>query len=208
MLKPTVVLVAALTSVLAAAGSLSAQAPAAKPPAAKPPAAKPAAAKPATQPGADPVKRGKYLVVFGGCSDCHTPKLLTPNGLALDSSRLLSGHPSDVAVNPPQLGMLSPDGWMAATNMHLTAWVGPWGVTFAANLTPDATGLGSWSDSTFIATMRSGKHMGVGRDILPPMPWQSLGALTDDDLKAIFAFLKSVKPVQNVVPSAMTPSLH
>src|SRR5262245_51155061 len=176
-------------------------------PAAKPPAAKPAAAKPATPPAADPVKRGKYLVVFGGCSDCHTPKVLMPTGLALDSARLLSGHPADVGISPPPMGMLSPTGWIAAANVHLTAWVGPWGVTFAANLTPDATGLGSWSDSVFIRAMRTGKHMGVGRDILPPMPWQSLAALTDEDLKAIFAYLKTIKPVSNVVPAPMTPSV-
>jgi mono/diheme cytochrome c family protein len=177
-----------------AVAPLSAQAPAAKPPVkAKAP---------------DAVARGKYLVVFGGCSDCHTPKALLPNGIGLDSSRLLSGHPATSVVNPPPMGLLSPDGWIAATNLHLTAWVGPWGVTYAANLTPDPTGLGSWTDSVFIRAMRTGKHMGVGRDILPPMPWMALGALTDEDLKAIFAYLRTIKPVENVVPAAMTPSLR
>ena len=200
MLKANLALVAVQALIHAAPLSAPAQA---KPPAAKPPAKAAAAPTPSDQ-----VKRGAYLVSFGGCNDCHTPKVLTPNGPMPDTSRLLSGHPAGLAVSPPPMGMLSADGWIAATNMHLTAWVGPWGVTFAANLTPDATGLGSWTDSVFIRAMRTGKHMGIGRDILPPMPWFGLAGLTDDDLKAIFAFLKSIKPVQNVVPAPLTPSIR
>ena len=57
----------------------------------------------------------------------------------------------------------------AATN---TAWSGPWGVSFTANLTPDPeTGLGRWTLRNFMDTIRSGRHMGRGRPILPPMPW-------------------------------------
>lgn len=195
MLRASAVAVALQGLLLAAVPSARAQAPGAKPPAPKPAPS-------------DQVKRGAYLVSFGGCNDCHTPKVLTPNGPAPDTSRLLSGHPANLMVAPPPMGMLSPDGWIAATNVHLTAWVGPWGVTFAANLTPDATGLGSWTEDVFIRAMRTGKHMGAGRDILPPMPWFGLAGLTDDDLKAIFAFLRSIKPVENVVPAPITPSLR
>jgi len=56
---------------------------------------------------------------------------------------------------------------MAMTNGHLTARAGPWGVSYAANLTPNKrTGLGGWTADQFIRTMRTGKHLGVGRPVL------------------------------------------
>lgn len=92
------------------------------------------------------------------------------------------------------------------TNDDLTAWVGPWGISFAANLTPDVeTGLGGWTAAQFIQSMRTGKHLGVGRPILPPMPVSALAAMTDPDLNAMFAYLKSLKPIKNLVPAPMPP---
>jgi cytochrome c553 len=88
----------------------------------------------------------------------------------------------------------------------LTAWAGPWGVSFAANLTPDPTGMSGWTAEQFIQTMRTGKRMGTGRALLPPMPWQNIGALTDDDLRALFAYLQSLKPVSNAVPLPSPPA--
>jgi mono/diheme cytochrome c family protein len=154
----------------------------------------------------DVVKRGAYLAAFGGCNDCHTPKMLTPQGPVPDTTRALSGYPADAKVPPVPPSLLSPTGWAAASTADLTAWAGPWGVAFAANLTPDSTGLARWTEETFIATMRTGRHLGVGRPILPPMPWEGLGGLTDDDLKALFAYLKTVKPVHNVVPLPLPPA--
>ena len=154
------------------------------------------------------IKRGDYLVTFGGCHDCHSPKVMTPNGPAPDTTRLLSGHPADSPLPPIPAGVVgpAPKQWMAMTNSDLTAWAGPWGVTFAANLTPDkTTGLGGWTTDQFIRTMRTGKHLGVGRPILPPMPWFNLAALSDADLKAIFAYLRTVKPIQNPVPVPVPP---
>ena len=88
----------------------------------------------------------------------------------------------------------------------MTAWAGPWGISYAANLTPDRdTGLGIWTEDIFIRTMRTGKHFGVARDILPPMPWQDLSQLTDDDLKAIFTYLRSIPPIRNHVPEPVPP---
>ena len=153
------------------------------------------------------IKRGKYISVIGGCNDCHTPKMMTPTGPAPDPSRLLSGHPalSPVAAVPPDV--LGPGKWMAMANADLTAWVGPWGVSFAANLTPDmATGLGQWTAAEFIKTMRTGKRQGVGRAILPPMPVDALAAMTDADLRALFAYLQSIKPIQNKVPEPVAPT--
>jgi mono/diheme cytochrome c family protein len=152
------------------------------------------------------IRRGEYLVNYGGCNDCHTPKTLTPQGPVPDKSRLLSGHPADAALPAVPPGLIGPTQWGALTNNDLTAWVGPWGTSFAANLTPDAdTGLGRWTVEQFIKTMRTGKHFGVGRPLLPPMPWFSLAVLTDADLKAVFAYLQSVKPIKNPVPQPIPP---
>jgi hypothetical protein len=121
-------------------------------------------------------------------------------------SRNLSGAPADIRIPPIPAGVISPTGWGALGTNDMTAWAGPWGVSFAANLTPDkTTGLGSWTEAAFIKSMRTGKHKGVLRDILPPMPWQGLGKLNDDDLKAIFACLQSLKPIQNKVPDPIPP---
>ena len=150
-------------------------------------------------------KRGEYLVMLGGCNDCHSPKTMTPNGPTLDTSRLLSGHRAGSTLPPVPSGVIGPTGWGAITNHELTAWAGPWGISFAANLTPDKTGIGGWTEAQFIQTLRTGKHLGVGRPILPPMPWQPIGQLTDTDLKAIFAYLKSLKPVDNLVPQPLPP---
>lgn len=151
------------------------------------------------------VARGGYLVNLGGCHDCHSPKQMTSQGPTLDQTRLLSGHRTGAQLPAVPTGVIGPNGWGAITNAELTAWVGPWGTTFAWNLTPDKTGLGAWTEEQFIKTMRTGKHLGVGRPILPPMPWQSIGALTDRDLRAIFAYLRSLPPVENQVPAPIPP---
>jgi len=159
--------------------------------------------------GHELIKRGEYLVGYGGCNDCHTPKLFTPNGPEPDPNKLLSGHPATAELPEVPPGIIGPEKWGALTNNDLTAWIGPWGVSFAANLTPDnGTGLGGWTEEQFIKTMRTGKHLGVGREILPPMPWYSLAVLTDGDLKAIFAYLHSIKPIENQVPQPIPPQMH
>jgi cytochrome c553 len=152
----------------------------------------------AAAPAMSPAERGKYLVNTAGCNDCHTPWKMGPNGPEPDMTRMLSGHPeSEIATTPPKL-----DGpWMAAASQTFTAWAGPWGISYTANLTPDQnTGLGIWTEDMFIKTLREGKHMATSRPILPPMPWQVYRNFTDDDLKAIFAYLKTIPPIANHVP--------
>ena len=152
------------------------------------------------------VKRGEMLATFGGCHDCHSPKTMTPQGPVPDPARLLSGYPAGQAVPAIPAGALAQGKWSVMTNDDLTAWVGPWGISFAANLTPDkTTGMGGWTADQFIKTIRNGKHLGVGRPILPPMPWQGYAALGDAELKAVFAYLRSVKPIQNQVPAPIPP---
>ena len=127
---------------------------------------------------------------------------------AARSPRLLSGHPADAQLPsvPPGVVGPNPNQWAALTNADLTAWAGPWGTSFAANITPDiATGIGGWTGDQFIRTMRTGKHLGVGRPILPPMPWFDLAVLNDGDLRAVFAYLKSIKPIKNQVPQPIPP---
>ena len=173
----------------------------------QPPASPPAVANEPAQPAQSPVERGRYLVTaVGGCEDCHTPKRMTPNGPELDMSRQLSGHPAAETIPPVPAGVIAPDKWAAITNLHLTAWAGPWGVSYSRNLTPDvASGLGSWTEDMFVKTIRNGKHQGEGRNLLPPMPWQVYKNLTDDDLKAIWAFLRTLPAINNTVPEPVPP---
>ncbi|MDZ7362021.1 MAG: diheme cytochrome c-553 [candidate division KSB1 bacterium] len=158
----------------------------------------------------DLVARGEYLVTTGLCHDCHSPKVFGPNGeVTPDSTRLLSGHPAELAYPDWMPADLQKRNIITSANPMLTAWAGPWGVSFAANLTPDtSTGIGEWTEESFIRTLRSGKHQGYpnGRDILPPMPWQFIGQKTDADLKAIYAYLRSLPPVNNQVPFPVPPS--
>jgi hypothetical protein len=149
------------------------------------------------------IERGRYLVTIAGCNDCHTPFKMTPTGPAPDMERMLSGHPEQMKL-PPAPKAQGPWIWSgAATN---TAFAGPWGVTFAANLTPDKnTGLGIWDEQMFIQAMRTGKHWGQGRPIQPPMPWPALAKMTDEDLKSVFAYLRSVPAVHNYVPEYEAP---
>lgn len=152
------------------------------------------------------IQRGEYLVTAGGCNDCHSPKIFSPKGPQPNPTRLLSGHPAETKLPEVPTGVIGPNKWGALTTNDLTAWVGPWGVSFSANLTPDAeTGLGNWTEEMFIKAMRTGKHVGVGRDILPPMPWYDLAKLNDVDLEAMFAYLRTLKPIKNAVPAPIPP---
>ena len=165
------------------------------------PASAPAAAVPAAAPTQSPVERGKVLVQVGGCHDCHSPK---KDG-AIIQSTMLSGHPSSVKIAAPNK-VTGP--WVIATNDMLTAWSGPWGISYAANITPDPdTGLKSsaWSEEAFLKAMKTGKHIGTGRAILLPMPWFMYKDLADEDLKAIWAYLQSIPPVKNEVPDPVPP---
>ena len=162
------------------------------------------AAPKAVAPGARSVERGAYLVRIMGCNHCHTPYKMGPNGPEPDMSRRLSGHPAALVMpKAPALGD-SPWAWIAAgTN---TAFAGPWGVSFTANLTPDPeTGLGKWTAETFIATMKTGRHEGKGRPVLPPMPVENLANLSDADIRDLFAYLQTLPPVRNRVPAPVDP---
>jgi len=153
----------------------------------------------------DRIERGRYLVNTSGCTDCHTPLKMGANGPEPDLARALSGHPSHVVIAPPAAGPAGP--WMVMIANTGTAYAGPWGLSFAANLTPDPdTGLGRWSEDDFVQTVRTGRHLGRGRQVLPPMPIPVYNHMTDDDLKAVFAYLKSVPAIRNKVPEPLAPA--
>ncbi|MBN9164610.1 MAG: diheme cytochrome c-553 [Myxococcales bacterium] len=153
------------------------------------------------------VKRGEFLVGIGGCNDCHTPMKFDPAlGMPVPQmERRLSGHPE----GGPDPSATPGNGDQAVIGPTFTAFRLPFGVVYASNLTPDdATGLGLWKEEDFVRAMRTGKHRGAesGRPILPPMPWSNISAhLSDDDLKAMFAYLKSVPALKNSVPEPNVP---
>ena len=152
-------------------------------------------------PKENPVKRGGYLVTLGGCNHCHTPMKMTPLGPMPDMDLMLSGHPQ---------GQPDPMGTPAKTDLllsgpDLTSFKLPFGIVYARNLTPDKTGLGEWTEAQFIKTLRTGRHQGDGRALMPPMPWPDLGLLPDEDLNAVWAFLRTIKPIANAVPDPKVP---
>ena len=123
-----------------------------------------------------PVERGKYLVTFGGCGDCHTPGNFLGHP---DMTKYLGG--SDVG------------------------FAGPMGVFVGRNLTPDkATGLGDWTTQQIVEVLTTGVRPD-GRILAPVMPWRALSQMTRQDVLAMVAYLKSLPPVNNKVPGPFGP---
>ena len=118
------------------------------PPSSPPPA--PGAARRRRRDIRTPVELGAYLVNTMGCHDCHTPLKIGPKGPEPDMTRALTGHPEELKMPPAPA--LPPGPWLATVAATNTAFAGPWGVSFTANLTPDKeTGLGDWTEEQFIA---------------------------------------------------------
>jgi mono/diheme cytochrome c family protein len=123
------------------------------------------------------IERGKYLVGFAGCMDCHTPGYFFGKP---DMARYLGG--SEVGFEIPGLGVFH----------------GP-------NLTPDTeTGLGTWSTEQIVTALQTGKRPD-GRILAPIMPWRAFASLTAADAQAIAVYLKSITPVKNKVPGPFGP---
>jgi mono/diheme cytochrome c family protein len=123
------------------------------------------------------ITRGKYLVTFGGCNDCHTPGYFFGKP---DMSRFLGG--SDVGFEIPGKGV----------------FVGP-------NITPDKeTGIGTWTREQIVTAIQTGQRPD-GRILAPIMPWHALAQLTADDAMAIAAFHQRLNPVSHQVPGPFGP---
>lgn len=142
------------------------------------------------------VERGRYLVTITGCHDCHTPKVA---GMTPDLTRALAGRPATTPLPTATKNEIH-------ASLDLTAWTGPWGYSVASNLTPDpTTGIGKrYTEASFITAMRTGKKPN-GTQMQPPMPQEVYTNMTDEDLRAIFAYLRTVKPVNNPVMAGITP---
>lgn len=80
---------------------------------------------------------------------------------------------------------------------------GPWGVVVSSNITPDATGISYYDEALFLKVMRTGNP--GGRQLNKIMPVHIYGNMTDDDLKAVFAYLKTLPPVSHRVDNTETP---
>ncbi|MDP4222132.1 MAG: diheme cytochrome c-553 [Bacteroidota bacterium] len=150
------------------------------------------------------VQRGLYLVTIGGCNDCHSPKKMGPQGPEVIPELMLSGYPGDRPVEKPDVKVIK-KGWNLL-NSDFTAAAGMWGMSFSGNLTSDQTGIGNWTEENFRRALKEGKYKGLpgSRSLLPPMPWTDFVSMTDEDVKAIFSYLLSTKPVKNVVPAPLS----
>jgi len=160
-----------------------------------------------TSPIGDPVqlvRRGQYLVNAIGCDDCHSPKKMGPHGPEVDSAHRFSGYPAGRPL--PGFDAGTAKNWILFGG-DLTSSVGPWGVSFAANISSDPTGIGNWTEAQFIRCIREGKWKGLeqGRPLLPPMPWENFRKLSYEDLRCIYTYLKTTKPVNNSVPQPIPP---
>ncbi len=146
----------------------------------------------------DMVERGKYLVdAVAACGHCHTPRA----GADYDMTKYLAGHPENDSFPKYDFSMMQQRIFLLVSP-QLSAFSGPFGTSFATNLTPDKeTGLGEWTEKMFIDAMRTGHHQGNkdNRKIFPPMPSKHYAQMTDTDLKAIWAYLKTIKTVKNDV---------
>src|SRR5262249_6979129 len=134
--------------------------------------------EPLTEPVRDPdlstpQARGKHLVRLANCADCHTPS--DSQGQAIKGLEFAGGVRFD---SPPEKKKVA-----------------------AANITPDASGIPYYDEATFIKTIRTGQ---IGaRKIDPRMPWGIYRHMTDDDLKSVFAFIHTMKPVRHNVDNSV-----
>ena len=153
------------------------------------------------------VEWGEHLVIIGGCNDCHTPKKMTAMGPVDDTSLLLSGHPEKLPA--PDVNRKETESKGLVVTSDFTAWVGPWGISYSANLTPDETGTGKWTESQFLYAIKNSISKGIpgSRSLLPPMSMMPVKHMTDDELKAIFAYLRTINPVKNFSVQPTPPAL-
>jgi len=153
------------------------------------------------------IEWGEHLVAIAGCNDCHTPKLMTPQGPVDDTTQFLSGHPA--SMRAPDVDRKQMESKGLVVTQTFTSWIGPWGITYSANLTPDPTGLGSWTEDQFIYAIKNSISKGLpgARPLLPPMSLMPVKEMSTDELKAVFAYLKTIKPVNNPSVQPTPPAL-
>lgn len=145
-------------------------------------------------------QRGAYLMAAIGCNDCHSAHDQTGQ---IVPGMALAGHPEKAPLPEWDPSMLQ-RGAVATIAPTLTAFAGPWGVSVAPNLTPDKeTGIGNMTAGQLVESWKTGKHWKYNRPVLPPMPVQAFSNLTDDDIRAVHAYLMSMPPVKNRAPESI-----
>lgn len=155
------------------------------------------------------IEKGRIITEIFGCVDCHSPKIQEGEFLVNDPEKLFSGHPADNKLPQFSPDIIGPGKWRGLFTDSMTAWGGPWGISYAANLTPDKkTGIGRLSEDNFVSILNIGIHSNMNRKLMEPMPWKEISELRDDDLKAVFQYLKTVKPVRNNVPESVPLNNH
>ena len=152
-------------------------------------------------------KWGEHLVTIGGCNDCHTPKKMTPMGPVDDSTLILSGHPEKLPAPDVDRKAMESKGLVVTSDF--TSWIGPWGISYSANLTPHETGTGSWTEDQFLYAVKNSVSKGLpgARPLMPPMSMMPVKHMTNEELKAIFAYLKTIKPIKNTSVQPTPPVL-
>lgn len=156
----------------------------------------------ATPSAEDKIKEGQRLVATLDCEICHSPKRMGTKGPEIIPELRFGGHQAGTQL-PPYDENTVKAGW-ALFAPDFTSVIGPWGQSYAGNISSDSTGIGMWTEEQFKKVLREGKFKGLDntRPILPPMPWEAYRNLTDEEISKVFAFLKSTNPVKNVVPQA------
>ena len=126
------------------------------------------------------IQRGRYLVLSSDCGGCHNRGTDDPN-----DPNWLAGYMPNTPGQPFLVGTFK---------------------TYPANLTPDKeTGLGNWTPQDIFNALTIGKDTD-GMYLCPPMPWLAWREKSDDELWAIVAYLRSIKPVKNAVPASEGPN--
>lgn len=145
-------------------------------------------------------QRGAYLWSIANCMECHSPRDAAGHFIP---TMLMAGHPAKAPLPAWDDSMLTENvGWVAGPTG--TAFAGPWGVSVAPNLTPDKeTGIGAMTPEQMIRSFRDGKHWKENRPILRPMPVQNYAGMSDEDVRAIHAFLMSLPAVRNAAPASV-----
>ena len=121
----------------------------------------------------DQIAYGKYVTTFAACADCHTP--VDSQGKALPGMDMAGGRAFPI----------------------------PAGTVRSMNITPDSSGIGSWTKTAFVSRFRA--YAGVNQPTVQPdefntlMPWTMYAQMSDKDLGAIYDYLRTLKPVKNSV---------
>jgi len=138
------------------------------------------------------IAHGEYIAYISGCISCHTPPQ--------EEYRDLTALTLDQAITMSIAAEDTLDIENAAYSGGRIFDLGPAGIIFTANITPDEeTGIGSWTDEEIETAIRIGVNPD-GRRLFPLMPYRNYFNMAEDDMQALIAFLRSLEPVENEVP--------